>query len=142
MFLFFKKNWATPSHRLLSCVAVTHEHLGRNKPRTRNGPWRPYLLTFRNRSLHSPPRFSQMGCFKTKLSSHFTAEETGFQRTQGASRVTGARHSPEPAVFPPPPVPWSRSIHHQPDKREGDSSSQGKTKGGVIKKKQQLGRQR
>ena len=50
-----------------------------------------------------------MGCFKTKLSSHFTAEETGFQRTQGASRVTGARHSPEPAVFPPPPVPWSRA---------------------------------
>lgn len=28
------------------------------------------------RILHSPPHFFQMGCFKTKLSSHVTAKET------------------------------------------------------------------
>ena len=43
------------------------------------------------RSLRSPPHFFQMGCFKTTLSSHVTAEETGFQRSKGlpGSQVRG-----------------------------------------------------
>ena len=54
------------------------------------------ILVRNVRSLHSPPHFFQMGCFKTMLSSHVTAEETGFQRSKGlpGSQARGTAQNP------------------------------------------------